>query len=169
MSLVGKIIHFITERKARKMDFAALKSTLKTSGDSISQRIDLTVDSLDIREKVCHLTGIERWAQHRLRMVLAVPTPDADNAKGVSAAVVGTVGVLDEYDSYRPSPDMEYSALRASFRLARADTLTLIDELQKIPGAENKTVPHNDMGPLSVRGWLVYLDMHSKMESRNIK
>ena len=152
MSLVGKIIHYFAERTARSLDFPTLHTRLKASGDAISGRAEQAADTPANREALRHITGIERWAQHRLHSVLD-----------------GSVVVMDEYDAYSPAADLDLKALRSTFQQARTATLALVDELQKVPGAESKTVPHNDLGALSLRGWLVYLDMHSGRESRSIK
>ena len=43
----------------------------------------------------------------------------------------------------------------------------LVDALKSAPNAP-ETVRHNDYGPLTVRGWLRYLDIHASMESKKI-
>jgi hypothetical protein len=45
----------------------------------------------------------------------------------------------------------------------------LIQELRQADCVEGKTVPHNDLGNLSVLGWLVYINSHSARESQGIK
>jgi hypothetical protein len=98
-----------------------------------------------------HITGIERWGQRRLQILLGEPP------------------IADEYDGYRPGTDLTLDEQRALFRETRTATLALIDQLQAAGVGDDATAPHNDFGPLTVRGWLRYLDMHANLESKKLR
>jgi len=151
MSFVGTILHFVVSRSAAKFSLDELQTRLKLSSESIAERIENATDTPANRSQASHLIGIERWGQRRLRSVLGEPL------------------VMDEYDADRPGEDQSLKALSNLFVETRQKTLALIDELKKVPGVENKMIPHNDIGNLSVRGWLFYLDSHANRESQNIK
>lgn len=151
MSLVGKIIHFVIEKQAAKKTLSELQSNLRASASIVAERMRSAADTPTNRGQASHLTGIERWAQPRLRVFL------------------GDKLVQDEYDSYRPSADLNMAAQAKAFSDTRAATLELIAALQKAGAPGAQTTPHNDIGQLSLRGWLMYLENHSKSESAGLK
>jgi len=73
----------------------------------------------------------------------------------------------DEYDGYRPAPGLDWPGLQAEFQSTRRETLALARQLEQA-GAEAR-VHHNEMGELSARGWLYYLNMHADMECKRLK
>ena len=151
MSLISTILHFVISRSAAKFSLDELQTRLKLSSESVAGRIEQASDTPANRGQACHLIGIERWGQRRLRSALGEPL------------------VMDEYDPDRPGDDQPLQALSSLFVETRQQTLALIDELKKVPGIENKLIPHNEIGDLTVRGWLFYLDSHANRESQNIK
>lgn len=151
MSLIGKIIRFVIERQAAKKSLSILQSDLRASKSIVAERIRSAADTRPNRGQASHLIGIERWAQPRLRVFL------------------GDKLLQDEYDSYRPSVDLDMAALAKAFTAARAATLELIDALQKAGTSGTQAVPHNSLGQLSLRGWLMYLENHGKSESSGLK
>jgi hypothetical protein len=151
MSLIGKLLHFYMERSAAKSSLDELQTRLQLAGVRLVSRMEKGADTPADRERARHVIGMERWSQHRLRSLLGEPL------------------VMDEYDGYRPQPDLPLITLGGEFSAARVQTLALIQELRKAGGVEGKTVPHNDMGDLSVRGWLVYLNAHSTRELQGIR
>jgi hypothetical protein len=58
---------------------------------------------------------------------------------------------------------------REFFRQTRAATVALVDQLAAAKLSDDARSLHNDYGPLSVRGWLSYLDMHANLESKKIR
>jgi hypothetical protein len=115
----------------------------------IGQALRQAPDTPANRNQAGHVIGMERWGTQRL-----------------ASLINGTVAAMDEYDSYRPSADLDLPALADEFLKVRADTLFLAARLE--PYAQKK-VMHNDIGLLSVKTWLVYLNNHSRMESKSIQ
>jgi hypothetical protein len=56
--------------------------------------------------------------------------------------------------------------MRAAFAETRAETVALARQLDERGIDPAMTVPHNDLGVLSVGGWLAYLVQHPDQESR---
>ena len=117
----------------------------------MAAQMDTASDTPANRDRAGHVIGIERWSQRRLRTLLGEPL------------------LMDEYDSYRPAADQPLKTLGALFKSTRQGTLDLVQELGKISGVESETVPHNEMGNLTVRGWLVYILSHAAREGQPIK
>jgi hypothetical protein len=151
MSIIGKLLHFVMERSAGKTNLDELQTKLQAASAGLSRQMENGADTPDNRQRASHVIGIERWSQRRLRTLLGEPL------------------VMDEYDSYRPSSDLNLKALGAEFTAARQQTLALIKELRQANCIADKTVPHNEMGNLSVLGWLVYINSHAAREAQGIK
>jgi hypothetical protein len=139
------------ERPVRKAPLPVLSDRLLTSGNKIVARLSATCDTTENRRLLGHVTGIERWGQRRLRVAL------------------GEVFIYDEYDGYRPPQEESWENLIAEFKTTRQETLRLVDEIEKAAAAESLTIDHNQFGPLSVRGWLHYLDMHASGEIQKMR
>jgi hypothetical protein len=73
---------------------------------------------------------------------------------------------MDEYDSYRPAAKVKMVGLAEEFRRTRAETLALVDRVGPVV---DKKVPHNDLGAISVKAWLAYLQAHASRESSKVK
>ena len=148
--LTAIVVGLFFERPARKRTLSELTRDLDTSGQKVTTRISAFRETLPNRIQLMHIVGIERWGQRRLRVALGEPP------------------LLDEYDDYRPNSSLTWEELRTSFRETRQETIqvaqTLID--QNVDGAT--LVRHNQFGPLSIRGWLRYLNVHANIESRRI-
>ncbi len=151
MSLIGKIIRFVIEKKAAKKKLNILQNDLRTSSQRVAERIRSAADTRENRGQASHLTGIERWAQPRLRVFL------------------GDQLVQEEYNGYRPSQGLNMAAQARAFSETRTATLNLIAALEKAKIPDTQTVPHNDLGQLSLRGWLLYLESHANRESLGLK
>jgi hypothetical protein len=149
MSFVGHIIHFFIERRAQGQTYAQVVETLKSNRETVSAALRQATDTPANRLQAGHVIGMERWGAHRLSSLLDHNAP-----------------TLDEYNGYRPSQELSMSALADAFDQARATTLALAAQLEPFAGQK---VPHNDIGDLSVKTWLVYLNNHASMESRAIK
>jgi hypothetical protein len=150
MSIMGSALRALVERGASKYSVEELEAHLRESGEEVTGKLAAAADSPHNREVACHVIGIERWGQSRLTTCLGRPRVD------------------DEYDGYRPAAD-SMATLTEEFREARRDTLAQIELLRQIDGLESRTCAHNDMGELSVKGWLSYLDSHATRELRRLK
>ena len=151
MSLIGKLLHFVMERSAAKSSLDEMQAKLQSASAGLAGQMQNGADTPENRQRAAHIIGIECWSQHRLRSLLGQPL------------------VMDEYDGYRPSPDLTLKALGKEFTAVRQQTLALIQELRQANCVEGKTVPHNDIGNLSVLGWLVYINSHASREAQGIK
>ena len=98
-----------------------------------------------------HIAGIERWGQSRLRVFVGAPF------------------VRDEYDGYQPGTTLSLDEQRAFFRTTRQETIALAQTLAAAKIADTATVVHNDLGPLTARGWLCYLEMHARFEMKKLR
>lgn len=145
--LVG---HVALERPGKRKDYEEWAQALQVSGQKIQSKLAMLPASAENRRILRHIIGIERWGQSRLRVLLGYPL------------------VIDEYDGYRPPRDMPWEELRDEFAATRGETIDLARRLAWSPVTFD-TVPHNDVGPLTARGWLAYLDGHAKRESRKLK
>lgn len=145
------LVNLIWERPARKLSLGDHARVLHDSGAELQARLAETPDSDRNRQVLNHIVGIERWSQSRLRVALGEPYQ------------------RDEYDDYRPKRDATWDELRAQFATTRAQTVVLAGELQQGGVDSDTTVPHNSYGPLTVRGWLRYINTHCVLESKRIK
>lgn len=145
------VTHFILERPVRNKSYAEIGYILEVSGETISQHISRVKDSEAHRAKLRHIIGIEQWAQSRLRVAL------------------GDEFTKGEYDEYSPSADTTWQQLKHDFASTRAITIGLTNELiiQNVPTIFK--IEHNSFGPVSPRGWLRYIHLHGRMESKRLK
>jgi hypothetical protein len=150
-AIMGAAAGVFIEQPGRGKSLAEWKQALATSGAAIDARAATAKDPVQASKLLRHISGIERWGQCRLRILLGEPT------------------VADEYDGYRPASDLSLDEQRTFFRETRATTLVLVDQLQAAGISDDASAPHNDFGPLTVRGWLRYLDMHATLESKKIR
>jgi hypothetical protein len=151
MSIARVILRILAERSARNLTLDELANRLQRSGGKVARRMRTASDRDWNREAAAHITGIERWGQHRLETALGKPL------------------IMDEYDSYRPDSSRAMSELVAAFEATRAETLALVRRLQQASVSPTMTVAHNELGDLSVRGWLAYLNSHASRESIRIR
>lgn len=150
--MLRKIVtHFFLERPVRNKSYAELGYILEASGDNIAQQISQVQDSDKNRTRLRHIIGIEQWAQSRLRVAL------------------GNEFVQDEYDGYAPDESATWQQLKAQLASTRAVTIGLTNELiiQNVPTVLK--IKHNTFGAVSPRGWLRYIDFHSRQESKGLK
>jgi hypothetical protein len=147
MSALDNILRSVIEWPARNKSLADLGHQLDKTGVSIAQRFRQGADNERNRERIAHITGIERWGQRRLRVALGEPL------------------VMDEYDGYRPDKALGVPQLAEAFAQTRAETLDLIRRLRAAAIPPTRTVPHNQFGDLSLRAWLAYLENHAWRES----
>lgn len=139
------------KRPARKLTLEELATKLEESGKDLESRYGAALDTPANREKVRHVIGIERWGQRRLE------------------AFLGKESVDDQYDSYQPSASASWRDLKLAFANTRRKTVELARQIDKAKVADERTVAHNDQGPLTAREWLYYLRLHANFESRRVK
>ena len=132
---------------ARSKGFDELASELETSASVMDARLANAVDTPAIRDAIAHWVGIERWGQRRLSVTLGAPF------------------IGDGHHPYRPDVGLDVQALRASFAETRAETIALVHRLRDAGVDASTTVLHDDLGALSVRGWITYLIQHPEQES----
>jgi len=146
--MIGLARRAMAERQARGKGIAALATALEASGRALDARIAGTPDLPGNREALAHWVGIERWGQRRLRVALGEPF------------------LQDEHHGYRPDKEEGWDALRRALSDTRAETLALAHALQEAGVDPSMTVLHNDLGHLSLGGWLAYLRQHPEQEAR---
>lgn len=141
----------LLERPGRAKSMDEWIAALEKNGESVDRRAGSGKNEVKAAKVLRHISGIERWGQSRLRVFLGAPF------------------TRDEYDSYQPGTDLTLDEQRAFWRATRAETVALTRRLahENIPA--DATVAHNEIGPLTVRGWLRYLDIHANLESKKIR
>lgn len=151
MSLFGTVQRVWMERSAKGKSYADLAEGLERDRPLVAEKFRGAKDSARNREAACHIIGIERWGQRRLRTLLGEPL------------------VLDEYDGYRPDTSRTMAELADDFERARQESLALVQTLQAQGVPLTQTVVHNESGPMSVGAWLAYLRSHARRERVRIR
>lgn len=151
MRILSALLRRYTEREAKKHTIAEWRSKLDESQQGLADRFARSPGSEANLRQARHVIGIERWGQRRLRSALGEPLD------------------MGEYDPYSPDDLVKMTDLQEAFLTARAETLRVIDELQKAAIPPDHLIPHNDMGNLTVRGWLHYLNEHALREGMRIR
>lgn len=149
MSWIGSAIAYVTERQAVGKTAEELIEKLTASGTAVAERMARATDTPGNRDAAAHIIGIERWGARRLRTAL------------------GDVALNDEYDAYRPAVDINVVAMAKAFAEAREQTIALAQQAANLP--PSVTARHNDLGELSVKGWLVYLESHATRDLRRLR
>ena len=149
-TVTGAVSGLILERPLKNKDMAAIAQEFDLAGGRLKRTFAAAKDNPDNRRLLSHIVGIERWGQSRLRVALGEPL------------------TMDEYDDYRPPREATWPALQDAFSETRQQTVALVQQLGQTHVANIK-VPHNQFGPLSVRSWLRYLEMHANLEAKKLK
>ena len=136
------------ERPARRQSVVDLASTLSSSGDEVRARIAGNHATPANVARLRHIIGIERWGQQRLRVFLGDPFEPGG------------------HHTHKPT-ETDWSALQTELASTRADSVALAGQLTTAD--LTRTVPHDQFGPLTVRGWLVYIQRHARMESKRMR
>ena len=139
------------EGPGKKKSYAQWSADLETSGQAIDQRAAGSKDPIAAQKLLRHISGIERWGQSRLSVLLGAPF------------------VRDEYNGYQPEKTLSLDEQRTFFRTTRVDTVVLARALEAAKIPDSTTVVHNDFGPLTARGWLRYLEMHARLEMKKLR
>ena len=140
----------LVERPAQKMTLDEHVVQLQAAGEEISRKLAAAPDTPANRDKLCHVIGIERWAQGRLRVFLGEPLVD------------------DDPDGYRPSSHLNWDALSATFRAARQETIELAQQIAAADPDPTLMVTHSQYGKLTAQGWLHYITTHASLEVKSI-
>jgi hypothetical protein len=145
------IVPLFIENPAQKQSFAQLTTKLEQSQTVIANRIN-TVKTQNLekhRATLRHIIGIERWGTERLKVALDEPFKS------------------DGQKDYHPDSGRDFTALLEDFNNTRLETLRVAKLVeQKNP---NVKIEHNGFGPLSVKGWLQYLNIHASSESLRLR
>lgn len=149
--VIGSILRPILERQAKGRSAQGFADALGHSGVAVAQRLQNAPDTPHNWEVANHIVGIERWGQRRLRVALGEPL------------------VIDPYRGYRLPESTDYGTLQRAFGDTRRDTVALARELGFSDPKLQVKVRHNDIGELSVGGWLAYLEGHARRESTRLK
>lgn len=147
--LTSVVIYFVMEQPAKRQGLAKLTQNLSDSGEALHRDLERIEDNDKNRSQLCHIIAIERWGQRRLKVAL------------------GEAFVKDENHAYKPDGDTPWIALKEMYNATRAETIALADAL-KAKDVTQK-VPHNQFGPVSILGWLRYLETHARLEGKRIR
>ncbi|MFQ3631728.1 hypothetical protein [Roseiflexus sp.] len=150
-SLRDMIVRLVVERPALRRSTDAWAEALAASAATLKARMSASADTPVNRQQLRHIIGLERWGQRRLRVALGEPF------------------INDEMDEYQPPVDLSLSELIDVFLNTRDETVQLARRCAADPRAESAIVRHNQLGPLSIRGWLRYLDLHASLEARRLR
>ena len=143
--LMGTILRFIVVTPARSTTMNELITRLQQNGGTISQTMHAAPDIPKNRKQIAHIVGIERWGLNRMRTAF------------------GEKMGHEEYDAYRPNNGLTTEQMAQAFDETRTETIALAEQIE----TENKAeaiAPHNDMGDISLKAWLFYLDQHAMRE-----
>ncbi len=150
MGLRQIIVNRFLEQPFKRLHVEEIAQRLELDGHKLARTFAAAKDSPGNRNLLSHITGIERWGQSRLQVALGAPL------------------TMDEYDGYRPPHEASWAELQTALRDTRQQTVSLARQLGPAIAA-GVQVPHNQFGPLTVRSWLRYLDMHANMEAKKLK
>jgi hypothetical protein len=148
--IIQLAVPWFIEGPGRRKGFVGVRADLSTTAQSVAERIGWAQPTPASVRKAQHIIGIERWGQRRLEVALGKPLQ------------------MDEHHGYKPQgQDLSPADLQKEFEDTRRRTLELVGQLEAKNYSEK--IPHNGMGPLSVLGWLSYLNTHAEFESRRLK
>ncbi len=139
---------FLIEGPARERSLNELKLLFYQTTEPIEGRFYKS-KTPQAEEIFRHIIGIERWGQRRLQVAFGAPLLE------------------DVHHTYKPPEGLDKYQLLREFRNTRLQTIELTDKLKGT--IMPQYIPHNDLGPLSTRGWLYYLYLHANFESRRMR
>ncbi|MBL8156604.1 MAG: hypothetical protein JNM70_20670 [Anaerolineae bacterium] len=155
MSIVDRIVYTFSkpfiEWPTLGRSMGRMADQLENGLQPILDRFQRGGDSERSRRVLSHIIGIERWGQNRLKVFEGNPL------------------AMDEYNDYRPSRETSGQELVTMMRETRAETVRLARRIAGETPTSVKRVPHNQFGPLTARGWLFYLYVHARAESRKMR
>lgn len=151
-AVFDSIFRVRVEWPARWASYSGLRQGLEASREHILARIgESTIDYSNL-EQLRHIIGIEKWGQRRLRVALGEPLL-RDNHRDHIPFFLGQSGWVQ---------------LITEFKATREETILLLGVLEKAR-VDSVRIPHNNLGSLSVKGWLRYLLLHAEFESRKLR
>lgn len=143
-------VPFFVERPGQRKGYSGVRADLERTAGAVAERIGWAQPTPASVKTAKHIIGLERWGQRRLEVALGKPLQ------------------IDEHHPYKPQgQELSPDDLRKEFESTRKRTLELVGQLEQKNYAEK--IPHNGLGPLSVLGWLNYLNTHADWESRRLK
>jgi hypothetical protein len=148
--LMGKVLRFVVVRPASKKSIDAIITDLEQNGQALSQKMHAAPDTPKNRNQIAHIVGIERWGLNRMHTVFGEPMGE------------------QEHDPYRPNDGLTTDQMADAFDETRAETLALARKAKEA-GKLEAAAPHNDMGDISLKAWLFYLDSHADREAGRIR
>lgn len=155
MGLKEKVTRFVAglllERPVGDKSYAELTQRLEEAGQSIQAHLSGKSYTEFNHRVLSHIIGIERWGQSRLSVFLGDPFTQ------------------DEYNGYRPARDLPWEELVGQFSATRSETISIGRGLADASVAPDKSVLHNQLGPLSARAWLRYLQTHASREIMQVR
>lgn len=186
--------HLSLEFLVRNKAISELTAELEVSGKEIIQRISHAQVGSEVNQaKMRHIIGIERWGQSRLRGFLGgTPVDDEydDYCPDIGPDLAELIELFKEARTKNVHLGIQIESLfvnaakEAQVSKPLDDIAEYDEELSDEEGREERsspeknspekraivyTVNHNEFGPLSPRGWLRYLELHARMESKSIK
>lgn len=149
-------VGLFVERPGAKKTVQQWTTQLEDDARAIEARARSAKNQQKAQIVLRHISGIERWGQRRLSVFLGEPL------------------LIDEYDNYQPAKDLTTEQQVAEFRKTRAQTIEIVRKIASTPtndaaSTDESKVLHNQFGPISLRGWLRYLNMHANLESKKIR
>jgi hypothetical protein len=147
--LTRVVIYFVLEQPAKRQGLVKLIQSLTDSGEALQRDLERLEDTDTNREQLRHIIAIERWGQRRLSVILGDPF------------------ISDENHAYKPTSDTPWSTLKDMVTATRAETLVIAETFKQKD--VKQTVPHNQFGPVSVLGWLRYLENHARLEGKKLR
>jgi hypothetical protein len=149
-ALIGRVLRFTSERRARQEGLPALADALEAHGGQLAARF-ASAEGEAARATLRHIVGIERWGQRRLAVVEGEPFDPTG------------------HHPHLPPEDATLDELRGTFAETRTATVELARRLAAEGADGAPKIPHPDLGELSVGGWLAYLDGHASIEARRLR
>jgi hypothetical protein len=147
-SIAQLIAGLFLENPAKRKSFAQLRSALELSGIQMQARLE---SGLPNPELLRHIIQIERWGQNRLRGGLGEVRFE-----------------MDRSGAYAPDVALDWDDLKVEISRVRQETLEIARRLE-LANPSPGPVVHNQFGPISVKGWLRYLNVHASTELRKLR
>ena len=142
--------NWIIERPAGKRLPSELAEELERAGREIARIIEKAEDTEPNREALRRMIERERRGQQRLRMALG-DQRDTGEGKG------------------RPVSGKSLSELGATYIATREETVAIARELDEVSEWATGSIRHEEMGDLTVRGWLYYLRLQGDRQSKQLR
>jgi hypothetical protein len=147
-SITQLIAGLFLEKPAKSQSFAQLRSALESSGVQMKSRLESGKANPELLR---HIIQIERWGQNRLRSSLGEVPFEMDRSR-----------------AYAPDATLGWEELIFEFVKVRQETLEIVRRLELVNPSPDPVV-HNQFGPISVKAWLRYLNVHASTELRKLR